>query len=82
MERTALEPCVLLGLRVQGHRGTSLIRNSRTPQDHHRPQGVVLLLGHKGGAVSYERGTPEQRGVFFSCGHTASDLAVATLSQH
>ena len=28
-----------------GYRGTSLIRNSTPPQDHHRALGIVLLKG-------------------------------------
>ena len=38
--------------------GISLIRMSPPPSDRHRALGIVLLYGARGGAVSYERGTP------------------------
>ena len=40
------------------YRGTSLIRIPPFPWDHHRALGIVLLYGPRGGAVSYEQGTP------------------------
>ena len=39
------------------YRGTSLIRNRRPPQDHHKLLGIRLPLGPTGGEGSYDRRT-------------------------
>ena len=44
-------------LHLVWYRGTSLIRNSPPPQDHHRALGTYYCRV-LGGTVSYERGTP------------------------
>ena len=33
------------GRALDVYRGTSIIKNSHPPQDHHRTQGIVLLWG-------------------------------------
>ena len=35
-------------MNLTAYRGTSLIRNSTPPQDHHRALGIVLLWGPRG----------------------------------
>ena len=47
----------------QDYRGTSLIRNSPPPQDHHRTLGVESYCRVMEGGVSHERGTPVLVGV-------------------
>ena len=60
-----VEAALLLGKCVmsQKYRGTSLIRNSAPPWDHHRALGIVLLEGPRGVAAFYERGTPVREAI-------------------